>query len=134
MDRVGAGLVGLLVIFLLFILYGTMPNPWYQVLVVTSGSMSPTFEAGDLIVVTRPPEQLEPGMVLTLMVDGEIVTHRLMEIRADGSLVTQGDANPIADEWGSADVSVRGHYHFRIPKVGFLLSWARQWLTTTAGR
>ena len=43
-------------LFLLFIAYGTLPNRWYHILYVSSGSMSPVIQTGDLIIITPPPE------------------------------------------------------------------------------
>jgi signal peptidase len=114
--------LALLCVLLLFTVYGTLPNRWYQVLAVTSGSMSPAIRAGDMIVVTRPPETLEPGMVLTLMVSGNLVTHRLVAVNPDGTLITRGDANPTNDDWSGVNVQVKGLYRARIPYMGYILN------------
>ncbi|HZW02891.1 MAG TPA: signal peptidase I, partial [Anaerolineaceae bacterium] len=131
-DRGVTGVFWVVFLFVVFLAYGTIPNRFYQVMMVNSGSMSPTFEAGDLIVVTRPPEQLQPGMVLTMVVNGGIVTHRLIEMGPDGELITKGDANEVADQWSDADISVRGLYRFHIPRLGLLLNGPMQWLRGTA--
>lgn len=118
------GLGALLAFVLLavcFLFYGIMPNRWYQVLAVSSGSMSPTIETGDLIVITRPPERPETGMVLTMRVAGEVVTHRIVQINPDGSFLSRGDANPSYDQWEGYDVSLVGQYRFRIPGMGALI-------------
>jgi signal peptidase I len=114
---------GLLLFFLTCLLalaYGTIPNRWYQVLSVYSGSMQPTFAPGDLIVITRPPSILKPGMVLTLEVDGNLVTHRLVRVNPDGSIVTKGDYNHSPDNWLDTGVKVVGQYRFAIPYLGYL--------------
>jgi len=116
------GVIILALLFALFLSYGIIPNRWYQILVVNSGSMAPVFNAGDLIVITRPPKELEPGMVLTFVVDDHIVTHRLAGFNSDGSLITIGDANPTFDDWGSSKVTVHGLYRFRIPYLGYLIA------------
>ena len=108
-----------------FIFYGLLDNRWYHVVAVTGGSMSPAIEAGDLIVITRPPSRIEPGMVLTLEVDGAVVTHRVDEVRMDGSFVTKGDANTVRDDFTSNEVRVVGEYRFRIPLLGSVLAQAR---------
>ncbi len=116
------GLIILALLFLLFIAYGSLPNRWYQVLAVTSGSMAPTFQPGDLIVISRPPEQVKPGMVLTLWVNGSLVTHRLIGLTADGELLTKGDANSTPDDWTGDDVQVKGLYRAHIPLLGYLMN------------
>jgi signal peptidase I len=110
----------LLFVCLLFLVYGLLPNRWYRVLYVYSGSMSPAIQAGDLLVVTPPPAQLKAGMVLTLRVNGNLVTHRLLAVKPDGSLLTQGDANNTPDDWQEGKVEVIGQVRAIIPYLGYL--------------
>jgi signal peptidase I len=124
-DVLGALTTGLLctaVLIVGFIAYGLLDNRWYHVVAVTGGSMSPTIEAGDLIVITRPPAVIRPGMVLTLEVDGAVVTHRVAAVKSDGAFVTIGDANTVHDDFSTNQVRVVGEYRFRIPVIGGLLS------------
>jgi signal peptidase I len=104
-----------------FVAYGLVNNAWYHVLAVRGGSMEPAITAGDLIVITRPPERIEVGQVLTLQVDGAIVTHRVVEVRDDGTFVTQGDANDARDDFSANDVHVVGEYRFSLPLLGMLI-------------
>ncbi|MGH8913756.1 MAG: signal peptidase I [Acidimicrobiia bacterium] len=101
--------------------YGIMDNRWYKVLAVDGGSMEPTINRGDLMVITRPGT-VEVGDIAVFQVDGRLVTHRVVDIEADGTLVTQGDANPAPDRWDGAAIEVVGVYRFRIPLLGHLLS------------
>jgi signal peptidase I len=105
-----------------FVAYGTVvDNRWYKVVAVEGGSMRPTLEVGDAIVITRPPERIEEGMVLVLEVDGQIVTHRVVEVAGDGTFVTQGDASDRADDFPGADVAGVGLHRARVPRLGGLL-------------
>jgi signal peptidase I len=104
-----------------FVAYGLANNAWYHVLAVQGGSMEPTITAGDMIVITRPPAQVEVGQVLTLQVDGAIVTHRVVEVRSDGSFTTQGDANDTRDDFTANDVRIVGEYRFSLPLIGMLI-------------
>lgn len=110
----------LVLVCLLFLVYGLIPNRWYRILYVYSGSMAPAIQAGDLIVITPPPAQLKAGMVLTLQVNGSLVTHRLLAVEPDGRLVTQGDANNTPDAWGKGPVEVIGQVRACIPYLGYL--------------
>lgn len=83
--------------------------------------MEPAISTGDLIVITRPPHQIEVGQVLTLEVDGQIVTHRVVEVRPDGSFVTQGDANDSRDDFSGNTVRVVGQLQFSLPLIGALI-------------
>jgi len=105
----------------LFVGYGLINNRWYHLVVVEGSSMYPTIVSGDLIVITRPPGQIEPGMILTMEVDNKIVTHRVVQVNPDGSFITKGDANEARDDFSSNRVRVIGQYQFRIPAVGALL-------------
>jgi hypothetical protein len=64
-------------------------------------------------------------MVLTLEVDGAVVTHRVVEVRPDGSFVTKGDANTARDDFTANTVRVVGEYRLRIPVLGSVLSVGR---------
>lgn len=105
--------------------YGLIDNRWYKVLAVDGASMAPTIHAGDAIVITRPPDVLRPGMILTLQVENRLVTHRLVGVEPDGTLVTRGDANDAADDWSGLSVHVVGRYRLQVPFVGRLLGLLR---------
>lgn len=103
--------------------YGTfIDNRWYKIVVIQGSSMEPTLSAGDAIVLTPPPDEIEPGMILTLEVDGKVVTHRVTEVRPDGTFVTKGDANEAADDFSGHHVRVVGEYRMRLPRLGRLLA------------
>src|SRR3954451_6276527 len=56
-----------------------------QLLVVVSGSMTPTFGAGDVVVVHHPdPSELRPGMVVSFHAPGspeKLTTHRIRSLQ-----------------------------------------------------
>jgi signal peptidase I len=109
--------------FLVFIAYGAyVDNRWYKIVEIRGISMEPTIHNGDAIVLTRPPSRIEVGMIVTLEVEGQIVTHRVVEVRDDGTFVTKGDANTHADDFTGLDVRVVGVYRARIPEVGAWLT------------
>lgn len=92
-------------------------------LVVLSGSMSGTIEAGDLVFVSRTaPEALETGDIIAYMSDGSVVTHRITAIGtgADGTrqFTTKGDANNAEDEAPVSEAQLVGVYRGRLPGVG----------------
>lgn len=67
-----------------------------QWIAVEGGSMRPTVEYGDVLIV-RPAEAYRAGDIVTYARgDGTLVTHRVVEAGDDG-LITQGDANDAAD-------------------------------------
>ncbi len=105
----------------LFVGYGIVGNRWYHVVAIEGGSMEPTITRGDLIVVTPAPATVLPGMILVMGIDGRVVTHRVVEVKPDGSLVTKGDANNVVDDWGGKPITVYGQYLFTIPMLGRFL-------------
>jgi len=122
------GVVAFLLVFLLFVAYGSINNRWYRMVIVTSGSMSPVFEAGDMIIITPPPQELVPGMIVSLQMEKEIVTHRVVGVDQDGRIRTKGDANDCEDNWtfdssGDRRIQVRGLYRGRISHLGYLVDW-----------
>jgi signal peptidase len=108
-----------------FIVYGLLDNRWYKVVAVAGGSMRPAIEPGDLIVLTRPPETIREGMILTMQINGQVVTHRVVDFRQDGSFVTKGDANDARDDFRGLDVRVVGEVRLRIPWLGNLIGGGR---------
>jgi len=119
------GVLSAALFLLLLLAYGSIDNRWYRTIVITGGSMSPTINIGDAIVITRPPATLAPGAVVTLDAGGEMVTHRVIEVRADGTLVTRGDANSAAEEWQPGKARIVGVYRLRVPYIGYLWIGAR---------
>ena len=93
---------------------------------VLTGSMSPSLPTGTL-VVTRPVaiEDVLVGDVITYQLQsGEdtVVTHRVLATRfgCDGALelLTQGDANPVADSAPVREVQLRGRVWYAVPHLG----------------
>ena len=70
--------------------------------IVLSGSMSPTFEPGDVILLkkTKVPEKLDVGDVACYLYSGKATTHRVIEqFEADGKprYIMKGDYNNVED-------------------------------------
>ena len=102
----------------------------YRSFTVRSGSMTPAIETGD-VVVTKPvsPLAARVGDVVTFVDPegtGKLFSHRVQSVRALGdevAFVTRGDANTSTERWRvPADGSV-GRVAYRIPKIGYALSW-----------
>ena len=103
----------------------------YTPLTVASDSMSPTFRAGDLIVIRKcDPSKLEEGDIITFhtIINNEFAlnTHRIAEIQESGgvrSYVTKGDNNAIADVHMIADGDIVGKYVTKLPGVGKVMNF-----------
>lgn len=120
-------------IFLIFLAYGNINNRWYKLIYVKSDSMSPTIKAGDLICITKPPYNIEPGMIISFEIEDQIVTHRVFSVEEDGEIKTKGDANDLIDDWGDYEIkNVGGIYRFRIPYIGYPIGFINGWLNNKA--
>lgn len=106
----------------------------WQSTVVISGSMEPGVHTGDVIVAQRyTPEQVQNGIVklgdVTLADNpakpGTLITHRVIEQRADGTYITKGDANPKADSTPLPKENILGVERLRIPYLGIPLQTLR---------
>jgi signal peptidase I len=102
---------------------------FYRTITVLSGSMQPTFRAGDVIVVTpQPASQLRVGEAITFQIpvgDRQVETHRVVRILEHGRepvVQTKGDANQSTDPWtAKLHGGTLWRYRFRIPLLGFPL-------------
>lgn len=137
----------------------TLAPLWFQVrdqrlLLVTSGSMAPAFQAGDAVVIQaiEDPSELRVGQVATFWPPGgdRLVTHRIVDLRslpvlvpdpetgdmvprldeATGAplerpyIVTKGDANETPDPDATPLSRVRGVVLEVHPGWGRVLGWA----------
>lgn len=94
----------------------------YAAAVVVSGSMSPTIEVDDMVIIHRQDSYSRRDIITYK--DGEIlVTHRIEDI-TDGGYITKGDANNTTDGTISPD-RVVGRVILVIPKVGALIAFLR---------
>jgi signal peptidase len=98
--------------------------------VVLSGSMRPALEPGD-VVVSAPVQAGDVQVGDIVIVDnparpGHTLVHRVDSVRADGTLVTRGDANASADSTSVAPAEVLGRGRLRVPGVGMVAVWSQQ--------
>jgi signal peptidase I len=105
----------------------------YRTLTVLSGSMRPTFNPGDVIVVRPEPlRDIRVGQVVSFTIPTaghELVTHRIIRVLKAGNepvVQTRGDANNIRDPWTA---TLHGKQAWRlslvIPRAGYLLVFLR---------
>ena len=105
----------------------------WQATVVQSGSMLPHIRPGD-VVVTMPLSNNTPvpiGRVVSFRTssqanaDGVAATrlHRIVDVNIDGTFVTQGDANHIADSDPLTRPQIIGQARLLVPVVGLPSLW-----------
>ena len=99
-------------------------------LTVLSGSMEPTYDIGDVVIVRSvDTDELVVGDVITFQaVSGEagLTTHRIVGVTlgSEGrSFVTQGDNNDAPDPHPVLPEQVRGAVWYSVPLVGYVSVW-----------
>lgn len=87
--------------------------------VVLSGSMSPTLEVNDLVLV-QEKEHYEVGDIVVYQSGNSLVVHRVAALEGT-QIITRGDANNVSD--APVDISaVKGTVVIRIPHLGAVIN------------
>lgn len=107
-----------IVIFLLPRLWGI--NPY----IVLSGSMEETIKTGSVAYVNTnvKADEIKVGDIIAFKINTKQVTHRVVEINADNSFTTKGDANDTVDLVSVKFDNYTGKTIFSIPYLGYILS------------
>lgn len=106
----------------------------YHLVVVGSGSMTPTIEKGDGIIVKKlskeEAEKLQVGQILVFKNSGLILVHRITKLTENEkgklSFRTKGDFNDSEDGFLTSVDDVVGVANFKIPKIGLPTIWLRE--------
>jgi signal peptidase len=104
----------------------------WQLASVLSGSMSPTYSMGSLVVVGPvDPADVEIGMAIAFQDPDDptrLVAHRVVSIAPGDALAftTKGDANATADAAPVPARFVRGRVLWGVTYLGTLMDWL-QW-------
>lgn len=100
-----------------WILVPAMALGW-KPLVVTSGSMAPAINRGDVVLI-EPNVSPVPGHVVAYLGRGGIpVLHRLERVEENGTFITKGDANDEPDSTPVAEISGVGR--LLVPLLGYV--------------
>ena len=97
----------------------------FSLMIVLSGSMEPVMMPGDVVVVApADPDEIVLGEIVSFWrhtEDGDIiVTHRVVGINdSDGTFVTKGDNNNVADAVMLEKRDIIGRTVFLIPYLGY---------------
>lgn len=104
--------------------------PWW-IAIVGSGSMTPTINVGDAIIIdkmtTEEMPKLKVGDILVFKVNKSMYTHRIVniDVRNDEYYIsTKGDRKGnVVDDWIVKSKDVIGVVKFRIPYIGYPTVW-----------
>ena len=98
--------------------------------VVLSGSMSPSLNTGDLVLVTEaPPIDLKEGDVIVFdsPLGTGLVCHRIVAVGqgSDITFQTKGDSNEDPDPFLVPSASVMGKVQVVVPWMGYVVQYLR---------
>ena len=68
----------------------------YSLFSTETGSMSPTMEKGDIVII-KIGKQVHEGDIITYKKDNAFITHRIIKIE-ENSIIAKGDSNNTQDE------------------------------------
>lgn len=100
----------------------------YRAYIVHTGSMTGTYDSGDLIIDKPITGPLRVGEVITFYHSGlssDVVTHRVYSLK-HGTIQTKGDANNTPDTWNIRHDQVVGAVTASLPKMGYVAYFLKQ--------
>ena len=114
-----------LLIVIIISLYSNIFSYW--IAVVGSGSMSPTIQVGDAIIVDKTIknhlENLKVGDILVFRMKDSIYTHRVVDIKEENStylISTKGDRKgQVIDNWTVKNDDIVGIVKFKVSYIGY---------------
>ena len=125
--------VAILIIILFAATYGSVGamkivfHTESPLMVVSSGSMIPTLNVGDIILVRgTDPASVTVGTIIIFHSPDDYATpivHRVIAIDHESGLLffeTKGDNNPVPDGWRVPSENLMGVYVAKVPYVGLL--------------
>ncbi|RLG76945.1 MAG: signal peptidase I [Thermoprotei archaeon] len=97
----------------------------FRVMTVVSGSMRPSIEVGDLVVVKNVnTSDLRVGDVIAYVKGKTIVLHRIVmltSVRGETAFITKGDANTAVDPNPILPEQIVGRLVYVVPRIGYPL-------------
>ena len=109
---------GVIIVFFSFGYLGVNPT------VIYSGSMSPTYDVGDIVLIGDvQASEIQEGDVIQFVRDNVTMIHRVVDTYSEEDqsvFITQGDANDHPDSNPVLAPYVTGKAVFTIPKVGWI--------------
>ena len=118
---------------LLVIVYFTSGYFSHYVIAIASGSMQPSINKGDLVLIEKIQdedfEKLKVGQVLAYKYGNIIVVHRIVNIindKGDYYFYTKGDANNTIDNYPITEDMVIGMINLKIPYIGYPTVWVNE--------
>jgi len=99
-----------------------------QMIAVRGQSMEPTYDHGDLLVVRADAAPALGDVIVFRIPDdepggGNLVVHRFVGVRDDGTMITQGDNRDTPDSFRVTQDDVVGSPRFVVPFAARIVDW-----------
>lgn len=129
-----------MIIFNFTLLIKSFINPYktpdffgFKSFVIVSGSMEPTIQKGDAILVKKvPEEEIEVNDIVSFTEEKTNVTHRIIGvIEEEGKkrYITKGDHNNVKDKEKITYEQIEGKYQFKINQLGWVINILKSKIT-----
>ena len=116
-----------LIIVVIFFLFPQLNIPGsYKIFLVQSGSMSPTINTGDVIVVS-PTKNYRNNDIITFSGPSFTITHRIVNSNSS-EFITKGDANKVVDQDKISQNKIIGKVVCILPKIGYIAMFSKSLL------
>ena len=112
--------------FLFLLLFLVLTLLRLRPFIVLSGSMAPAIKTGSLVLVDTCGRDPEKGEIITFSNGSSYVTHRILEKKKDGNLITKGDANSTIDPAEVPKSQLLGTVKIIIPWIGYPIQFCHQ--------
>lgn len=122
-------------VFLVLTVWTTTGLFGFYPTIIASGSMTPTMEVGDVaIAISTDPNNIHVGDIIQYWKQGEMILHRVIEIRkteTGKTFITKGDANAEPDSDPVYPSQIRGKLILTIPKLGWISIYLKEFARQT---
>lgn len=115
------------------VVYFTSGYFGHQAMAIASGSMSPSIEKGDIVIIKKLNEgehkNLQKDQVIAFEHRGVVVVHRIINIKKveeEYYFYTKGDANASEDAYSLSEKEIIGIVSLRIPYIGLPTVWLNE--------
>lgn len=122
-------LISIVILYNIVLIIEAIVNPnqtpsifGYKTFSIISGSMKPSIDVGDIVIVKKT--ELKKEDIITYRKNDEMITHRIIDIyEEDGEnrYITKGDNNNIQDEEYVIEKYIEGKVIKIIPKLGHVI-------------
>ena len=122
---------GLLIptVIIIVLVYFTSGYFKYQAIAIASGSMVPSINVGDVVIINKVNDnfkEINEGDIIAFRKNNIIIVHRLirkLETEDECYYYTQGDANKEVDNFQVTTKEIIGKVNIKIPIIGLPTVW-----------